>query len=229
MTYKTDEQIKQEVEDELRFDSRVEETEVGVTVHKAAVTLTGTVSSYAKKLAAQEAAHRVRGVLDVANDLQVKLPGSLLRTDSDIAEAVRRALEWDVLVPSERIQSTVSAGWVTLTGAVDYLREREDAERAVRYLTGVRGVYNRLVVAEQPLDRDEVRSVIEDALERRADREAARIKVGVEDNIVTLTGAVHSWAEKRAIIGAVGHTPGVALVHDHLRIEPQWAAMSAAR
>jgi osmotically-inducible protein OsmY len=225
MTYKTDEQIKQEVERELHFDSRVEETEVGVTVHKGAVTLTGTVSSYAKKLAAQEAAHRVRGVLDVANDVHVKLPGSLLRTDGDIAEAVRHALEWDVLVPSERIQTTVSGGWVTLTGTVDYLNEREDAERAVRYLQGVRGVYNRLVVLETPINRDEVRSVIEEALERRADREADRISVTLDDSVVTLTGAVNSWAEKRAILGAVGHTPGVSAVRDHLRIEPQWAAV----
>jgi osmotically-inducible protein OsmY len=227
MTYKTDEQIKQEVERELRWDSRVSETEVGVTVHKGVVTLTGTIDSYAKKLAAQEAAHRVHGVLDVANDLQVKLPGTLMRNDTEIAQAVRRALEWNVLVPDERIQSTVANGWVTLTGTVDNLREREDAERAVRYLLGVRGVYNKLVVLEQAIEPDEVRSIIEEALERRADREAKRIQVSVSNGAVTLSGTVRSWAEKRAIAGAVSHAPGVNVLHDELRIDPYQAAAAA--
>ncbi len=220
MTYKTDAEIKQEVERELRWDTRVSETEVGVTVNKAVITLTGTIDSYAKKLAAQEAAHRVHGVLDVANDLQVKLPGTITRTDTEIAQAIRRSLEWDALVPDSRIQSTVINGWVTLTGTVDNMREREDAERVVRYLLGVRGVYNKLVVLEQTVEPNEVRSVIEAALERRADRAAKHIDVAVTEGAVTLTGTVRNWAEKRAILGAVSHSPGIATVRDHLRVDP---------
>ena len=68
---KTDSEIQQGVLRELKWDTRVEETEVGVGVNRGVVTLTGTVSSWAKKMAAQEAAHRVAGVLDVANDIQV--------------------------------------------------------------------------------------------------------------------------------------------------------------
>jgi osmotically-inducible protein OsmY len=220
MNIKGDEQIHQEVLRELRWDTRVEETEVGVEVDKGVVTLTGTVSSYAKKLAAQEAAHRVSGVLDVANDIQVKVPGSLGRTDTEIAQAVRRALEWDALVPNEQIRSIVSDGWVTLEGTVEYLREREDAERAVRYLLGVKGVHNKLLVSAAKVTPHEVRNVIEDALERRADREAERIEVKVSDGMVILSGHVHSWAEKRAVIGAVSHAPGVVTVRDQLRISP---------
>ncbi len=220
MTYKTDAEIKQEVERELRWDTRVSETEVGVTVNKAVITLTGTIDSYAKKLAAQEAAHRVHGVLDVANDLQVKLPGTITRNDTEIAQAIRRSLEWDALVPDSRIQSTVINGWVTLTGTVDNMREREDAERVVRYLLGVRGVYNKLVVLEQTVEPNEVRTVIEDALERRADRAAKHIDVAVAEGAVTLTGTVRNWAEKRAILGAVSHSPGIAVVRDHLRVDP---------
>ena len=224
MTIKSDEQIKQEVLGELRWDSRVKETEVGVTVNEGVVTLTGTVDNYAKKIAAQEAARRVVGVLDLANDLRVKLPGSLIRDDTEIARAVRYVLEWDVLVPDQRIFSTVSDGWVTLEGSVDNLREREDAERAVRFLLGVRGVSNELVVSEQGVEPEEVRAVIEEALERRAERAAAHIKVTVDDGAVTLAGRVRSWAEKRAIMGAVSHAPGVRTVHDHLRINPYQAA-----
>jgi osmotically-inducible protein OsmY len=116
---KTDAEIQQDVIRELKWDPRVEETEVGVEVDNGIVTLTGTVSSWAKRLAAKEAAHRVFGVLDVANDVTVKVPGSLTRTDTDLAQAVRHALKWDVMVPDERITSTVSNGWVTLEGTVD--------------------------------------------------------------------------------------------------------------
>jgi osmotically-inducible protein OsmY len=220
MMMKTDEQIHQDVLRELRWDSRVDDTEVGVEVDKGVVTLTGTVASYAKKLAAKEAAHRVTGVLDVADDIRVKTPGSLERTDTEIAQAVRHALEWDVLVPDTRITSTVSDGWVTLEGSVDRLRERDDAERAVRHLHGVRGVWNKLVVRPSTVQPERVREVIEDALERSAEHEVKRIQVQVSDGAVTLTGRVRSYAEKRAVLGAVSHAPGVHTVHDHLRIDP---------
>lgn len=226
-TYKSDEQIKQEVLRELRWDTRVNETEIGVIVHQGLVTLTGTVDSYGKKLSAQDAAHRVSGVLDVANDVQVRLPGLFTHTDPEIAQAVRRALEWDVLVPADHIQSTVADGWITLTGTVEYLGEREDAERAVRHLRGVKGVINQITIAEKEVEPDEVRAIIEAALERRADREARRIKVTVTDGAVTLAGVVRNWPERRAIIGAVSHSAGVHTVHDHLRIDPYYLAAAA--
>jgi len=220
MTVKSDAQIHQDVLRELRWDSRVDETEVGVQVDQGVVTLTGTVASYAKKLAAQDAAHRVTGVLDVADDVRVKVPGSLGRTDTEIAQAVRHALEWDVLVPDTRITSTVTDGWVTLEGGVDRLRECADAERAVRYLRGVHGVHNKLVVRPPTVQPERVREVIEDALERSAEHEVKRIQVQVSDGTVTLTGRVRSYAEKRAVMGAVSHAPGVHTVQDHLRIDP---------
>ncbi|HEY7547501.1 MAG TPA: BON domain-containing protein, partial [Blastocatellia bacterium] len=102
---KSDAQIQQEVLQELKWDSRVDESEIGVSVSDGVVTLTGTLGNYAKKLAAQEAAHRVAGVLDVANDIQVRVFESVNPSDTEIAQAVRRALEWDVWVPDERIQS----------------------------------------------------------------------------------------------------------------------------
>jgi osmotically-inducible protein OsmY len=217
---KSDSQIQQEVLQELKWDTRVEETEIGVTADQGVVTLTGTVSNYGKKMAAQEAAHRVAGVLDVANDIEVKIPGGLARTDTEIAQAVRRALEWHVWVSDERILSTVSDGWVTLEGTVESLREREDAERTVRCLTGVRGVTNNIAVTAPSVNLDKVRAMIEKALERRAEREAHHIKVDVSDGTVTLRGRVRSWAEKRAILGAVSHAPGIRRVNEYLLIDP---------
>jgi len=220
MKSRTNEQTHHDVLDELRWDTRVEETEVGVEVDNGVVTLTGTVSSYAKKVAASEAAHRVSGVLDVANDIQVKIPGGFTRTDTEIAQAVRGALEWNVLVPDHQIRSTVADGWVTLEGVVAYLSEREDAERAVRNLSGVRGVVNKLVINPTDVAPTDVRMVIEDALERRADREADRIDVNVNNGTVTLSGSIKSWEEEQAIVSAVSHAPGVVSVKDHLTISP---------
>ncbi|MGH9834530.1 MAG: BON domain-containing protein [Blastocatellia bacterium] len=192
MNIKTDELIKDDVTAELRWDTRVNETGIGVSVSKGVVTLTGAVTSYARKLAAQEAAHRVAGVLDVANDIQVIRSDDLAFTDTEIARAVRHTLEWDVFVPDRHIRSTVSDGWVTLEGEVETYGQREDAERAVRHLAGVVGVRD-LIVVEQPLIAPgEVREVIEDVLERRADRLADRIRISIDDGAVTLSGNVRS-------------------------------------
>lgn len=217
---KSDSELAQRIMRELKWDSRIEWATINVQVTDAVATLTGLASSYAKKVAAQEAAHRVAGILDVANDIQVKPIDRWMRTDTEIASAVRNALEWDALVPNELIQSTVSNGWVTLEGDVDYWREREDAERAILNLAGVVGVTNQITIRKRPVDPKELREHIEYALERRADREAERLRVDVHDGSVDLWGRVHSWQEKRAVIGSIGHAPGVTEVKDHLRIDP---------
>jgi osmotically-inducible protein OsmY len=217
---KTDTQIHHDVIEELKWDSRVDETEVGVQVAGGVVTLTGTVTSWAKRVAAQEAARRVIGVLDVANDLKVKAAGGFSRTDTEIAQAVRQALEWDVFVPNEKITSTVTDGWVTLEGPVERSTQREAAERAVRNLMGVKMVVNKITVTQPKAVTGDVRKAIEQALERRAEREARQIGVDVRDGTVTLTGPVHSWAERKSVLAAARFTPGVRVVEDHLRTEP---------
>ena len=216
---RSDAEIQQDVLRELKWDTRIEETDVGVEVDDAIVTLTGTVGSWAKRMAAQEAAHRVAGVLDVANDIKVKVPGDIGRTDTEIAAAVRRALEWDVLVPEARLKSTVANGWVTLEGTVDVWSQRQDAERAIRNLAGVRGVTNAIQISPPPALPLDVRLAIEQALERQAVREARKIRLDVRDGRVDLSGVVHSWAEREAVVGAAKGTRGVREVEDHLRIE----------
>jgi osmotically-inducible protein OsmY len=137
-TNPTDEQIQRDVLAELKWDARLQPNEIGVIVKDGVVTLTGWVDSYSKKWAAEEAAHRVRGVKAVANEIEVRLPSTAERTDADIAAAVVRALEWDAFVPIEKLDVTVSKGWVTLKGEVEWQFQKEDAERVVRRLSGVK-------------------------------------------------------------------------------------------
>lgn len=217
---RSDRDLKQRVLRELKWDSRIDWATINVEVNDAVATLTGAVSSYAQKIAAQEAAHRVAGVLDVANDIEVTPLDHFIRTDSEIAGAVRNALEWDALVPNELIQSTVSDGWVTLEGEVNYWREHNDAERAIRQLAGVVGVINKITIRKQAVNAKQLHEEIEFALERRADREAARLRIEVNDGTVDLWGRVHSWQEKRAVLGSIAHAPGVTQVRDHVRIDP---------
>ena len=217
---RSDRDLKQRILRELKWDSRISWASINVEVTDGVVTLVGIVPSYVQKIAAQEAAHRIAGVLDVANDIEVKPVDRFVRTDSEIAGAVRNALEWDAMVPNEQIQSTVSDGWVTLEGLVDYWRERTDAERAIKRLAGVVGVNNKITIRQQVVNERQLREQIEFALERRADREAERLRIELNDGAVDLWGRVHSWQEKRAVIGSIAHAPGVTQLKDHIRIDP---------
>lgn len=217
---KTDSEIQQDVLGELKWDTRVDETDVGVEVDEGVVTLSGTVSSWGKRHAAAEAAHRVRGVLDVANNIVVKTPGTGGLTDTEVARAVRNALAWDVFVPDERIQSTVSDGVVLLEGDVDSLAELKDAERAVRNLSGVRAVTSLIEIKPRRVSTSRVRQSIEEALARRADRESDRITFDLRGGLVTVKGTVRSLAEKRAVVDAATAAPGVREVTDQLRVDP---------
>jgi osmotically-inducible protein OsmY len=220
---KPDSEIHKAVLRELKWDTRVDETAVGVEVDDGVVTLTGTVHSWAERVAAEKAAHRVADVLDVANDVEVKLPGDSRRTDTEIAQVLRLALAWDVLVPEKRIRSTVSDGWVILEGDVDAWTQREDAERAVRNLSGVRGITNKIAIKPSTVAPQDIERAIESALARRAQREAGNLVLEVHEGRVTLSGAVGSWSEKQAVIAAVKGTHGVRSVDERLRIESRAA------
>lgn len=221
---KSDKELRKAVLHELEWDPHTNESIIDVEVTGGTVTLVGSVSSWAKKVAAQEAAHRVHGVLDVANDLQIVVQGSDGRSDTEIAQAVRLALQWDVFVPDERIRSTVTRGWVTLEGEVDYLKQRDDCERTVRNLSGVRGITNKIEIAPSKVDQAAIKTAIEDALERRAEREAQHVGVLVENGRAILDGVVGSRAERDAVVGAARGTAGVRAVEDHLRISPYASA-----
>ena len=216
----SDLELQQMVMDELLWDTRVDASEVGVQLHDGTVVLTGTVESWAQRLAAAEAAHRVKGVLDVTNEIRVHVPEFQTRSDLELAQAARHALAWDILIPADEITSTVSDGRITLGGTVANWTERMEAERALRNLPGLRHVTNEIVVEAPAVDSADLRAGIERALARRAERETRRLSIEVDGDTVTLSGTVHNWNEKQAVLGLAGHAPGVRQLVDHLRIDP---------
>ncbi|MGC4874882.1 BON domain-containing protein [Micromonospora sp. DT43] len=218
---RTDQDIQSAVLDELTWEPRVQPHEIGVTVAEGVVTLTGRVDSYAKKWAGERAAHRVVGVRAVANDLTVQLSGSDERADPDLAAAAGNALEWDAFVPIEKLQVTVSAGWVTLHGDVEWEYQRRAAERAVGRLTGVRGVSNGITVRPSaPPDGANVAGRIVDALARAGATEAERITVRVHGDTAVLAGLVHSMPERAEVEQVAWSAPGIREVQNHIAVAP---------
>ncbi len=217
LTTKTDEDIQRDVLAELKWDGRIHPNEIGVTVKDGIVTLKGKVTTHARKRAAEDVAHRVAGVKAVADDLEVHPPIELKRTDSDIAAAAVHALDWDIDLPTERIQVTVSDGWIELSGQVRAYWEKEEAEDAVGHLLGVRGVTNRIAVRpEMQPSAGATKTAIEDALVRNARTDAQGIQVEVDGSIVTLKGTVRSLAEKDAAERVAYSAPGVTYVDNRL-------------
>ena len=214
-TTRNDEQIQKDVLAELKWDARVAPNEIGVAVKDGIVTLTGMVDSFAKKWAAEEAAHRVRGVKALANDIKVKLPASSERTDDDIARAVVHGLEWDAFIPIDRLDVTVSQGWVTLKGDVEWQYQKQDAERVVRRIQGVKGVSNLITVKPRVLPT-ELKQKIEEALIRSAKTDAQRIVVETQGSKVILKGTVRSWAEREEAEQVAWNAPGVTEVDSRI-------------
>jgi osmotically-inducible protein OsmY len=214
---RSDVSIQEDVLEELKWDSRVQPNEIGVSVKDGIVTLTGWVDSYLKKMAAEQAAHRVQGVKAVANDIEVRLPSSSERTDADLAVAVLNALRWDAFIPAGKIDVTVSKGWVTLKGEVDYQFERQDAERAVERLSGVKGVSN-LITVKPRLSPTDLKQKIEKALVRNAETDASHITIEVQGSKVILRGTVHAYAEKKAAEDTAWSAPGVSEVDNRITV-----------
>lgn len=176
------------------------------------------MTTCAKQLAAQDAVHRGRGVLDVVNNSTIKIPGVGERMDTDIAHVVRRAPDEDSLIPHDQIQTAVGDGRVTLEGhVVDRWPQSVDAEHLVRHLIGVQGGHETHYRTAPSVEPDTVRAAIEDAPEHLAERGAERVQISVHDGTTTLAGRVRPWMERQAVMGTAGHAPGVRGIDDQLR------------
>jgi osmotically-inducible protein OsmY len=215
----TDHELQQHVENALDWEPSVDASKIGVTVGGSVVTLRGDVHTYAEKAAAERVALRVYGVKAVANDVEVRLVEGLKPTDTEIAQAAVNALKWTTTVPKDAVTVTVSNGWLTLKGTVEWHYQKDAAARSVRDLTGVRGVTNGLVVQPHATAGD-VRAKIEAAFRRSAEIDARRVNVNVLEGQVILSGNVHSWSEREEARRAAWAAPGVTAVEDRLAVVP---------
>jgi osmotically-inducible protein OsmY len=207
--------------DELEWEPAINASRIGVSATPSGIiTLTGSVETYAEKMAAERAAKRVLGVRAIANDIEVKLAGlSARQTDTDLAQNVLQTLESDIAVPHEKITVEVDAGWVTLGGEVALHFQRAAAEQAVHRLAGVRGVTNGIRLQVRPsLEPADVKSRIEAAFHRSAEIDAHRIEIEARNGTVTLRGQVRTWAEREAAERAAWAAPGVLAVDDELLV-----------
>jgi osmotically-inducible protein OsmY len=213
---KSNSQLQDEVLEELRWDSRINEGDIGVSVHNGIVTLLGTIPNYAERWAAEDAAQKVKGVVAVVNSTEVKLAGQTERDDESIAAAAVNALQWNVWLP-DTIKIIVRNGWITLTGEAATGHQRITAEKEIRDLIGVKGVTNEIVLKPKAQVKD-IHSHIKRALHRHAEKETNRISIAVKDGEVELTGSVHSWSEKNDAETAAWATPGVQNVKNKITI-----------
>lgn len=210
-----DKSLRQDVIDALDWDPSVDSANVGVAVEDGVAVLSGHVSTYAQKIAAQKIAQRVKGVTAIADELEVYRTDA--HSDAEIAARAVQMLDWDVVIPDGAVNIKVSKGWVALSGQVEWDYQRRAAEADVRKLGGVTGVTNAITIKPRVSPSD-ISERIKQALKRDAELEAAQVHVSVTDGKVTLKGNVHTYWEREAVERAVWAAPGVLAVEDDLLI-----------
>jgi osmotically-inducible protein OsmY len=216
---KTDKQIQDDVMAELSWDPEVDGTSIGVTVKDGAVTMAGRVHTYWEKHAASKAAERVYGVRAVADELEVQLARGSVRDDSDVATSIAHVIDYNTSLPEGAIKAMVNNGFVTLDGKVEWAYQRVAAEKAIRHITGVRGVAN-LVSVKPRATPAQVDDAITAAFARNASMDARSVRAEVRNGKVVLYGHLHSLREQRVAERAAAAAPGVTSVESHIEITP---------
>jgi osmotically-inducible protein OsmY len=214
---KTDTQIQQDVIAELSWEPSVNSAHIGVEVSAGIVTLAGHVSNYTEKLNAERAAQRVHGVKALAVEMDVTLPGTSKRTDSDIAQSANNVLRLTTYLPVDHIKIQVENGRIALSGEVEWDYQRIGAADAVRHLQGVTGINNQITL-KPAASASVVKADIEAALKRRAHLHSEAISVEVAGSDVTLTGIVNSWTERNLVRNSAWGAPGVRNVNDNMTV-----------
>jgi osmotically-inducible protein OsmY len=214
---KTDKQLQQDVMAELNWEPSVNAAHIGVEVSNGVVTLAGHVTNYVEKLNAERAAQRVTGVNALAIEMDVKLAGTTKRNDTELASSAETALQSATYFSPNGIKVKVESGWITLSGEVEWDYQRRTSVAAVRHLLGVTGVTD-LIAIKPKVSATLVKSDIEAALKRRARTDSQKISVDVQGSDVTLTGSVHSWAERDLARDSAWGTPGVRNVVDKMTV-----------
>ena len=212
-----DMKLKKAIEEELEWEPSVSAEHIGVAVEDGVVTLTGYVRTYAEKLAAENVTRRIKGVRGIAEEIEVRFLSDKKTADDQIAKRALDVIEWASTIPSDAVQVMVRNGVVTLTGNVDWFYQKDDAEAAVRKLSGVRAVINDIKIKQKPQAGD-IKLKIESALKRNADLEAQSIKVSVNNGRVTLDGKVKAWYERDLAERTAWSAPGVTAVEDRIQI-----------
>ncbi|AHC35852.1 ornithine aminotransferase [Pseudomonas fluorescens] len=207
--------LRKAILEELEFQPQIDAANIGVAVEKGVVTLTGHVSSYDQKVRAERAVKAVKGVRAVAEEIQVRLNKGAGTADDTIAARALSIISWSADVPPNAVKVIVQHGWITLEGEVDWQYQKETVEKAVRKLSGVLGVDNRLTLSPR-VDIVDIRKRIEEALKRNAEVDAKDIHVRVDGDVVRLDGKVHLWRERKLVERAAWSVPGVRRVEDHL-------------
>jgi osmotically-inducible protein OsmY len=215
---KNPDDLRSDVERELAWEPKLDESHAVVSVNGSAVTIRGHVPTYGQKLAAVRAVERVSGVSVVADDLEVRLPGSNVRDDTDIAESIAHRLAWDATTPKGSVKAEVANGVVTLRGTVEWEFQRRETVRLARDVIGVRDVINAIALKPGPTV-GAVERHIASALGRQASLDARDVRVTVHDSTAVLSGHVHSLAEERTAVSAAYAAPGITNVESHLTVE----------
>lgn len=212
---KSDSELQRDVLDELRWDPKVDHSQIGVTAKNGVVTLSGFVPTYAEKVAAEKAARRVEDVRAIAEEIEVRFASDPKTSDTEIAQRILDTFAWDVTIPDDKLDVKVEHGWVTLTGTVDWHYQKEATQKAAGKISGVKGISNLIEVQARPSVAD-VKDRIMAAFKRSSVVDASTINVMIDGNTVKLGGRVHGWNERQVAEHAAWSAPGVTKVEDNI-------------